>query len=436
MVQSVTSDQEMLQVSTPKVTSRAFTEEENPATSLSAKGMLAYSAPYAGILFFMTPMLTVLPGMYTTYFGLELTAVAFAIFTMRIFDGITDPVVGYLADRHRAAGGSRKSWVSVGSTGMIVACYFLYVPPAEVTLTYFLTWSLVYYLSLTIFQIPHAIWGSELTTEYHQRAQVFGVRSVLGELGSLMFVFLPLLPMYGKGEYTPDLLKDAVLIGSILTVACLGWMHWRAPAGVMVTVTGKDSLKLFVESLWNNKPLRIYYLASLFVNLNTGMWFGLLFLYLDAYLDLGSEIALMFSLGSIALVLSTPLWLKLVEKTSKHFMWMSGLLLHCLQMLAMLFVEPSTVWWIPLCLIMVAHLAIASTNVAAPSILGDIVDYGKLAFGKDRGATYFAINNFLGKVALGMGGGLALGLAGLFGFDPANDIHSDSAVWGLNSDLS
>src|SRR5262249_18791556 len=63
---------------------------------------------------------------------------------------------------------------------------------------------------------------------------------------------------------------------------------------------------------------------------------------------------------------------------------------------------------------------------------GDIVDYGKLKFRKDRGATYFGFNTLIFKIGLGVGGGLALAIAGRFGFDPASAAHSDRSIQGLH----
>jgi glycoside/pentoside/hexuronide:cation symporter, GPH family len=94
-------------------------------------------------------------------------------------------------------------------------------------------------------------------------------------------------------------------------------------------------------------------------------------------------------------------------------------------------VRPSTSWWVPFGLVVIANLYFSVLDVASLSLLGDIVDYGKLKFRKDRGATYFALNLLIFKFGLGIGGGLALAIVGWFGFDPSATVNSMTAIFGL-----
>jgi Na+/melibiose symporter-like transporter len=161
------------------------------------------------------------------------------------------------------------------------------------------------------------------------------------------------------------------------------------------------------------------------------MWFGLIYIFLDSYLRLTEQIALIFMTSLILSMLSTPFWLKLIEKTSKSVAWITGVVIFSLQLIAMLFVQPETAAWIAPLLIVTAYISFASNDIAALSSLGDIVDYGKVKFHKDRGATYYAVNSLIFKVGLGVGGGISLGCAAYFNFDPGALIHSDMEINGL-----
>jgi Na+/melibiose symporter-like transporter len=130
-------------------------------------------------------------------------------------------------------------------------------------------------------------------------------------------------------------------------------------------------------------------------------------------------------------MMSTPLWLKLIRRTSKSVAWAAGVVLFVIQLIGTWYVGPSDLWWIPLLLVVVAHLCFSCHNVAALSILGDIVDYGRLKFHKDRAGTYFAVNTLIFKVGLGVGGGLSIGIAGMFGFSPSHAMNASGAIFGL-----
>jgi GPH family glycoside/pentoside/hexuronide:cation symporter len=394
-------------------------------------GLLGYVAPIAGLYFFYIPMWSILPGIYAKYFGLGMTSVAAVVLLIRLFDGIVDTTVGYLADLHRSRGGSRKPWTFVGCLGSIIACYFLFIPPQPVSTTYYLCWSLAYFLALTIADIPHLTWGSELVIDYQRRAYVYGARNMMSRFGIVAFYSLPLLPFYSSTDYTPGVLRDAVAIGAIMSVIGLLWMAIGAPAGRISRVDQADSPRQYIQSFTGNRPLLIHFVAFGLVGLSYGMWFGLLYFYLDSYLGFGSRIALMFLLGFAVAALSTPLWLALIRATSKSAAWCTGIVLFVIQLVGMWFLAPGVHWWIPLGLVVLANLCFCCHDTAALAILGDIVDYGRLRFHRDRGSTYFAFNALVYKFGLGIGGGVAIGTAGLFGFTASNGMHSANSIWGL-----
>lgn len=413
------------------VTGATIQMKGDASRKTSLAGILAYAAPVTGSYFFYIPMWSILPGIYATYFGLSLTTVAGVVLFIRLFDGVSDLTVGYLSDRHRARGGSRKPWVVVGGLGAIAACHFLFTPPTPTTTTYYLVCSLAYFLAFAIAEIPHLTWGSELTLDYQIRARVYGARNVLSKLGIAAFYALPLLPTFGSTAYTPEVLRVAVLAGAVVTVAGLTWALFVAPAGVAIQSIRDDSLRLLLQSIFRNKPLLLYFGAASCGALCYGMWFGLVYVYLDSYLRMGEHVAIMFLVATVASTLTTPLWLKLIQRTSKATTWAVGITLFGCQLLGTLWIEPGDPWWMALFVVFLANLCFTTNDVAAVSSIGDIVDYGKLKFRADRGATYFAIQNLLFKVSLGIGGGLALGVAGEFGFRPDDATHSASAVWGL-----
>lgn len=391
----------------------------------------SYAAPVAGTYFFYIPMFSVLPGIYGKYFGLPLTSIATVALVIRLFDGVIDTATGYLSDWHRCRGGSRKPWVIVGGLGVIFSCYFLFIPPVPTTTLYYLAWSMVYFLAFTIGEIPHLTWGSELSMDYQQRAKVFGTRNMLARLGMTLFYALPLLPFIKSNSYTPEVLRSGIYIGAAMTLAGLFLTAAGAPGGTPLKQPHKDNFRLLTHSLFHNKPLLIYFASFVCVGLSVGMWSGLTFFYLDGYLGLGEKLAIMLLVGSIVAGTATPFWVWVIGKTSKATVWAIGVGTFLTQLVLMGTLTPGCSWWIPFGCIVLAHVCFCCHDVAAFALLGDIVDYGKLKFRRDRGATYFGFNTLLFKVGLGIGGGIALACAGFFGFNPTSQVHDARAVLGL-----
>ena len=390
-----------------------------------------YAAPAAGSWFYYIPMWSILPGIYAKYFGLKLTSIAAVILFIRLFDGVIDTAIGYLSDWRRAHGGSRKTWVIAGDIGVIFACYKLFLPPPVVTTAYYLTWSIAFFLAFTIAEIPHVTWGAELTMEYQERSKVFAVRNIVCRIGVIAFYSLPLLPISPTGEYTPQVLRNAVYIGAFMTSLGLGLAMMGAPAGIAAAKPGGDSMRLLVRSILKNKPLLIFFMASALLGLAVGMWFALVYFYLDSYMHLGSKIPTLFLIGYGVSILCTPLWLEVIRRTSKATAWVTGIVLFIAQLAMATVLTPTSPSWMVFALVIAANIYFCCNDIAAVSIVGDIVDYGRLTFGRDRGATYFAVNTLVFKFGLGIGGGIGLGVAGLFGFDPTATTQSGMAVVGL-----
>ena len=76
--------------------------------------------PFRTLLFFAGPSIvlgltgtasgSILAGVYAKNFDISLTALGTAMLVARIFDAITDPLIGYLSDRTRTRLGPRKPW--------------------------------------------------------------------------------------------------------------------------------------------------------------------------------------------------------------------------------------------------------------------------------------------------------------------------------------
>ena len=186
-----------------------------------------------------------------------------------------------------------------------------------------------------------------------------------------------------------------------------------------------------MRAIYSNKPLLIFVAAQSLSGLGMGMWLGLLFIYLDTYLQLGSAAAAFFLLGNICSLVSLPLWLRYANLIGKARAWATSTVLFVVLIAVMGLLQPGAGLWLPLVLMCAFYFANGCAHVVAPSILADTVDYGKWKFGGDRAGTYFSFFALLGKVSGGLGAGASLAIAGFFNYDPALQENTAQAVLGL-----
>jgi GPH family glycoside/pentoside/hexuronide:cation symporter len=106
-------------------------------------------------------------------------------FAPRLFDAITDPLMGFISDNTKSKWGRRRQYVLIGGILMGISYIAMWQIYAENGLTYnfiyFLIWSLVFYLGLTIFSVPYVAMGYEMSDDFHERTQIMAIAQFIGQ---------------------------------------------------------------------------------------------------------------------------------------------------------------------------------------------------------------------------------------------------------------
>ena len=106
-------------------------------------------------------------------------------FAPRIFDSITDPIMGFISDNTKSKYGRRRQYVFIGGLIMGIAFIFMWQLYADNSLEYnfwyFFLWSIVFYLGLTFFSVPYVAMGYEMTDDFHERTNIMAVAQWIGQ---------------------------------------------------------------------------------------------------------------------------------------------------------------------------------------------------------------------------------------------------------------
>ena len=295
--------------------------------------IVAFVMPQVGVVLLLGPVIAVLGGFYAKYYGLSLTSIAMVILVARIFDAITDPLIGYYSDRWRLKTGSRKPLILVGALLLSPSAYFLFVPPSDVSALYFAFWYMTFYLGLTLFMIPYMAWAHEFTETPKDKAMVFSAMNIAGQTGSALFYVLPLLPFFITTDISPEVLKATAYVGTVLFLPGLylafkfvpdGAVHEAAAPEVQNPPSLVQQAWQTVQELINNRPFLLFVWMSIFFGLAAGLWAGLLFIFIDAYLNLGEKFAEMSLWGMVCGALAIPFWYRIVVRWGKRIPWLVG----------------------------------------------------------------------------------------------------------------
>ena len=106
-------------------------------------------------------------------------------FLPRVFDSVTDPIMGFISDNTRSVWGRRRHFVFIGAIIMGVSFVLMWqlykADGINYNFAYFLIWSLVFYLGLTIFSVPYVAMGYEMSDDFHERTSIMAISQWIGQ---------------------------------------------------------------------------------------------------------------------------------------------------------------------------------------------------------------------------------------------------------------
>ena len=403
------------------------TVKTNP---LGLPQQLAYALPTMATTFLIGP-LAIVQGIYAKYFGLSLTTIAIVLLSARIFDAVTDPLIGYYSDRYYMRTGSRKPFILCGAVLMVVSGYFLYVPldwgtlirlddqdstAVTVSSHYFLGWFLLFYFAWTLFEIPHMAWASDLTSSSRDRSRIYSLRYAVITTGLLMFYGIPLLPIFSSDAFTPITLYWSASLSACLMLPCLYLCIKNVPDVTVPppTVVSKGAstkwadIHVLAKETLANKPLLLFFFAIALVTIGvSGMWFTLIFIYTDAYLALGNYFALASLIAPCIGLIFIGMWYLLAARLGKKGTLALAMLCSAAGMLLTGWLSPTESGFTSLLIVMTLCYGLGATasGAIAPSLLADIIDFHTWKFGIDRTGTYFSVYTLTTKTSAALGGG-------------------------------
>jgi glycoside/pentoside/hexuronide:cation symporter, GPH family len=382
-----------------------------PPSSLT---LTAYGAPAVAFGMLLLPPYVFLPAFYTQTLGLPLAAIGVIIALSRVFDAVTDPVIGFLSDRTTSRYGRRKPWIAAGLPIALASAVLLFAPPISPSLTQFAAGIFGLTLGWTMLMLPYAAWGAELSGDYHQRTRIAGVREGAGLFGTLIAVSLPTV-LTALGYPDPRLHMAAIAATlAVLMIGSVGAMLWIVPEPAPL-VRGHVDMRAGLAALKRNAPFRRLILAYLVNALANGLPATLFLLFVshvigapDAY---GPLLLAYFLAGLVAI----PFWSWLARRLGKHRTWTIAMTLAC----AVFALTPFVVGEgdvVPFLVISVlSGLGVGADLVLPAAIQADVIDVDTQVSGEQRTGLFFALWGIATKASFALAA-LALPVLDAAGF--------------------
>jgi Na+/melibiose symporter-like transporter len=400
-------------------------------SQINNKVLASYSVVALPIGAMGMPIAIYLPPLYSGSLGLSLATVGLIFTLARVWDLVTDPIMGIVIDRYGSRWGQYKHWVALAIPMVMLAVYKVFIPnPGDVTAFYLGVWMLVLYLGFTMLNIAHNSWGTFLANDYDERSKLFGWREIFIIIGMIFVLAIPATMDFFGESSTPAKVAGMGLFCLILFPITV--------VATLVVVPDKVTERKeapgwrdFLGILRSN-PLLWRLLTADFTTSFAISATAALYIFVATYaFDLRDQASMALLLYFVAGFLAMPAWLKLTYRVGKVGAIKLAMGYTILLQSGLFFVaEPGNVglFW---SYTFLAGLAFGATPTLLHSLMADLTDIDELKTGQKRAGMYFALLGTINK----LGGALAVGFTlttadTLFDFAPGA-ANSQTAIDGL-----
>ena len=348
------------------------------------------------------------------------------IFLSKLFDVVTDPLVGHWSDKHKGQRGRRRPFMLWGSLVGAASFVIIFTTPdlgnQYLTAAYVFLALCIYAFGYTLYNIPYMAMSAEMTDNYHERSSLQVYRIVFVVIGSTVATsgVKAALEFFGKTEAQSFAIVGAIC-GAIIIVTTLA--TYFATAKARFTLAGKDSTKSnlnqMIESYGavakNRHFMRL--IGVKFAQLMGVQTMGAAFAYFFVQY-LARDFYVLASFG-VAVTASTLVFSPLLVRFSKSFgkknAYYVAAGVNIFYALSWSFSGPEEPIWMIVGRAILVGIAFGGNVVMAMSMLTDIINEDGNRTGVRREGAFTALYSFVEKLTGAIGPlivGFALTFAG------------------------
>jgi oligogalacturonide transporter len=400
-----------------------MTKDKSAKNSLKAKFCYAAGDIYGGgafmifSLFFMNFLVLVE--------GLPVMATTAIIFIGRLWDAITDPIVGRISDGTRSRYGRRRIFFLIGIVPVYLSFVMLFysfgIENTAAKIAYY-TFSYMFFgTAFAIVMVPYNAILSDMISDYNERTSFTTVRMLFSGGAALLSAVIPSIMIRTIGDSVIGPGQKPGYLAMALVFAGIFALSWIA---VFLGTKERDNLpppeKIGISgwlSVFRNKAYRNFLGIFLSFQVAVDLVLAMLIFYIDIVVQHYRNYEIIVGTLLVCSILLLPVMEAVAKKHSKAHPLYIGLPVWIAATAAFIWLDSG----VPVIVMCVLAALIASGaaagNLSTWSMLTDVFDIDELITGKRREGVYSGTTTFLRKAA----SGIAVMLMGLgfnaIGFD-------------------
>jgi glycoside/pentoside/hexuronide:cation symporter, GPH family len=375
------------------------------------------------LLFFLTNVLGVNPALAGTM-----------LLFPKLWDVISDPIMGAISDVTRSRYGRRRVYLLYGAVPFGLCFFVLFIAPGSQTeFANALQVSLLFALGCTAFtvvNVPYASMVPEMSDDYNERLSITSFRMSFASIGALLAGGLTMVIVTAGGGAAAGFRNMGIIFGIAIVVSCLWCFIGTRNAPSLPPHKEMPPMKEQIKITAKNYPFMMlmssYFLQALAIGV---MMAG--FIYYVKYAMALPETAMniAFPIFMITGVIFIPIWLAVGKRLGKIKSYYIGLALFTV-MMGSLFFTGADMLWLFYVQIFLAGVGFSSFQLFPFSMLPDTVEYDQMQSGLRREGIFSGMWSAGQKIAYSVGPpivGFALALSGFV----REGVQPESLVTGV-----
>ncbi len=383
-------------------------------------------------------------GLYLLYFYTDVVGIsplyAGWIYAIGItWDAITDPFMGFIAERTRSKWGSYRPFIIFGSVPLALSFVLLFwVPPFEGTFLFlFLLLVNIFHRScFTIVSVPYSSLTARITDDSDERTKLTTARMLAASFGtfSISAAGFPIVLFFGSGNESTGFLFLGLISGSIAILILAITVYFVKERTFDPVNQINANFKLIAKSVYQNYPFWIVF-SSILILGSTALMFNNNLIYFVKYsLDLHAYQGLILGTSGGFTLLAIPFWALLALRLGKRNSWLIAMVWLLIGFLAFYFYPTQSLSEL-LIILAILGFGNGATGVLFWSMLPDTIEYGEWKTGIRTESSLYGFMTFAQKGAIGISALLLGIILTNIGFIP-NETQSQETLDSLKMVMS
>ena len=414
---------------------------DSPQSTLGFRERLSYGLGDTASNFFFQFFAIFLVYYYTDVYGLDAAAVTTMLLVVKLWDWISDPIMGVIADRTNTSWGKFRPyllWIAIpyGAFG-----YLMFMNPALGESGKLVFAYITYILMMTAYtaiNVPYGALMGVMTSSSSERLTL-GTFRFVGAFSAAIILGMAVRPLVrilgGEDEmlgfqYTMAIF--AVLSVLLFLITFLGTRERVAPPPEQDSRLGEDLRVLFRNTAWLVMVFAgVFTLASVAIRGAATVYFFKYYTLDDntPFIWIWDRTSFVITTGSVVFVIGVIAGRFLSNHYDKRTL-MLFLTLSNAVIMGLIFFIPKEDYWTMLAANALASLLAGPTPALVWSMYGDVADFGEWKFNRRTTGLVFSAAQFAQKLGLTLGGVLPTAVLTYVGYE-ANVAQSDTALTGI-----